>query len=224
MLRRGNSVNLSREHLVGANPEHTSDAAVKALVGWMIDHVEIELNYEGISTLDVGDIDVDTHSIPDLRPDGPSWEVVDNNCGLAVTGPSEGDGPYVWTLARDDGPPSSIVVNPVLAEPTKPARDTHGRLSIASGWLIAGSREAIRWWAPRPRDVGAGNSASLADWHYPGPLRHSYGVLVGVPPPGDCTFEVTESKAGFYVAAATIRLPLPPWTPEQSSLLGKSVR
>jgi hypothetical protein len=120
---------------------------VREMVGWAMDHVEVEANFEGVPVLLVGDPDVlvDAPRSNEELPQGPwNWLDLPTGRALVVRGPGgNSDGPWVWVLGSDDGPLSSIEISPSL-ETSPPGTNPEpvGAIQCVSGRMVIGSPRA----------------------------------------------------------------------------------
>lgn len=187
-------------------------------VSWVIDHVVAEANFEGVDVLLIGDplVLADAPPLSGTLVGGVPFRFMDlpNGRALAVAGPGEGDGPWVWVVGSDDGPLASIDISPHLADPGPQASSEDvGAINLPSGRIVVGTPESVAHWG---RDVGTSSSEILAerrsDWHVPGFLRDGYIIVVKVQEGGECRVVVTPTDSGG-VSAISVRFPIPGWLP-----------
>lgn len=209
-----------------ATDQTGADDAIRRMVEWTVDHVEIEANFEGVDLLLIGDpgILADAPPLTGLFKDS-SWELValPGGSALAVAGPGEGDGPFVWVLGSDDGPLASVDISPRLADtaPGAVSKDV-GLIESPSGRVVVGTPESIAYWG---RDVDGEDDDSLAsfraDWDVAGRLYDSYIVIAHTSPGSACRVVVSPSKSGG-VSTISVRFPVPEWLPPPRPIIDRA--
>ena len=93
---------------------------IRDVASWVVDHVQVEVNFEGVPLIVVGDPAVLAGARMSFDINRP-WQWLEGAGGLAlaIQGPDDGDAPWVWVLGSDDGPLSSIEVSPRLETTTE---------------------------------------------------------------------------------------------------------
>lgn len=198
---------------------------LRQAVGWIVDHLEVEANFEGVDLLLIGDPSVLADAAPVTGSyTGKPWAFVDLPKGraLAIDGPGEGDGPFVWVTRSDDGPLASVDVSPWLADSDPEAlTEDVGTIECPSGRIVVGTPESIAYWG---RHVDVEDEEHLAqmraDWDVPGRLYDSYIVVARVPERSPCRVVVAPSETGG-VATVSIRFPIPDWLPPPRPIIDR---
>lgn len=188
------------------------------VVEWLVDHVEVDANFEGVPALFVGD-PLALKDAPsrheDMLPDPWSWLDLPSGRALAVRGPgSDTDGPFVWVLGSDDGPLSSIEISPRLeTAPAGSRPEPVGTIECLSGRIVIGSPESISWWGPGVDTSKQDRLAEMRVADVPGPLRDGYIVVARLVEPGPCTVLASPGERPQSIAGISIHFPTPAWLP-----------
>jgi hypothetical protein len=194
---------------------------IDQMVAWAADHVDVNANFEGAPVLLVGDPQLfgQAPSVTEEVPqDSWSWLELPRGRALVVKGPGrDEDGPWVWVLASDDGPLSSIEISPRLeTEPPGSTPESVGTMESVSGRLVVGTPESIAWWGPEVDTSGPERVAEMrVDGDVPGPLRDGYIVVARLSVPGGCHIVVAPGAAPGGISGISIKLPSPPWFPSR---------
>jgi hypothetical protein len=185
---------------------------------WASRHVEVQANFEGVPVLLVGDPHILSAAPPisgEVPQDPWGWLKLPSGRALTVRGPgSDQDGPWVWVLASDDGPLSSVEISPWLEDaPPGAERERVGTIEAGSRRIVIGAPESIAAWG-RDVDTEAGRAAEMrVNNDVPGPLRLGYIVVVRLPAPGDCDVFVVPGARSGGISGISIQLPTPSWLP-----------
>ena len=96
-----------------------SPDTIQRLVGWAVDHVEADANFEGEPSLLIDDPELAAAAalLAESDLEDRPWKWIDLDTGrlILLRGISrDADGPWVWVLGSDDGPLSSIAISPAL--------------------------------------------------------------------------------------------------------------
>lgn len=183
-------------------------------VGWAVDHVEVDSNFEGVPLLFAGDPTIlNTADLAAIDVEEP-WAWIDTPAGrvLAVRGPSSehADGPFVWVVASDDGPVESAIISPSLETSSKSTNI--GRLELPSGRLIIGSPHSIISWGAEV-DVVRRPAEFRVYEDTEGPLRDGYAVIVHAAVRGQASVVLAPGASPGHISSITIALPTPDWLP-----------
>lgn len=190
------------------------------LLGWVVDHVVAEANFEGEPQLLLGDReDLAELSLEQALQIPGSWTWVPGKEDrvVAIAGPDpEMDGPWVWAVGSDDGPLASIEISPRLGDPGAGAEPEHlGNLKSRSGFLAIGNYNSVRWWGSRAAPSTPDHVAEFRiDPDVPGPLRDGYIFVAVVPVGSVCQVFGTRGHDHSRFASFTVRLSVPPWLPD----------
>ena len=197
--------------------------SVSQAVGWALDHVIVDANFEGASVLLVGDPRVladGPKTASGLNVQGCEWLDLPQGRALAIEGPgADTDGPFAWVLASDDGPLSSVEISPFLE--TGGEGLALGSMELPTGRLVLGMPESIAAWGPdvTTRDREPGGEWRVND-RVPGPLREGYLVVVQLDQPGQCDVLVSQA-ASSRLQSVSVHLPRPGWVPPGRPIIEK---
>lgn len=197
---------------------------IRDVVYWALDHVELDINFEGVSPIVVGDpvVFAGVTLNSDLEISSP-WQWLEGAGGtaLAIRGPTEdSDGPWVWVLGSDDGPLSSVEISARLETSTNPAPSQFiGNLAMPSGRLVVGSPSAVLA-AGRDIDVTSKDRpAQFRNMDNAGELiRDGYIVILKAPYGNSGAVFISPSPHPDRVLGLSVKLPTPGWLPPLSPI------
>jgi len=190
---------------------------VSEVVGWAVDHVEVDANFEGVSALLVGDPQVlDDAPVTEQGLSRDAWSWLDLPLGraLLIRAPGgDADGPWVWVFGSDDGPLSSIGVSPRLEPSSSGSEPEHvGAIRCLTGRVVIGSPASIALWGSTADVSQPDRLAEMRVGDAPDLLRNGYSVIARCSQ-GDCDVVVSPGASPGFAATIEISLPVPSWLP-----------
>jgi hypothetical protein len=198
-----------------------ADDPLAQVVSWVMGHVEVDANFEGVSNLIVGDPTVlERTELPESIEVSWQW-LPGERTGVAVRAPGgEADGPFVWVLGTDDGPVASVQISPELRRAARGASPRLvGEIDAPSGRVVIGNRASVRLWGPavdlEERPVAEFRVAR--ETH--ALIRDGYIIVVRLVEPGACEVFIEDATEPGEIAGLTIRAPRAAWLPRQRPML-----
>lgn len=193
-------------------------------VEWAMNHVQREVNFEGVEALLIGDSVALTARPIEVPEEGVyGWIDLGTTQALWLRGPQgtgSGDGPYVWVVGSDDGPLVEVaIVRTVSAAPFQTKEAVAGRLRLPSGCLTIASPTAVSLWGNAIVRAGEGRAIEfLQSEDVDGPYRDGWALLLRLDHVTECGVHLSELDRG-EVIGMSLKLPLPAWLPRQRSIL-----
>lgn len=215
--------------LLTVTPDGTTnesgDDRLDDLIGWAADHVLAEANFEGASSLVIGDpstiVAIPSQELRTETDDPFRWfESPGTRVLIIRTMADQADGPWAWAVATDDGPLASVEVALSLAFTPghNVERESIGQLVAPSRRIVIGSPESVDAWGA-DIDIRDGALAEARNYRenprtWPGTV-----LIARVPSPGACDMSVIRRSENTNLGAITITLPTPEWVPSPMPML-----